>query len=65
MQKMNKKISEDTKRLWKRLKAMRKHHIDKNKEKKGVLLKAIYFTQCRAYFRPFMHAIVACVRVSF
>ena len=56
---MNKKISKEAKRQEKRLKAIRNNHVDKNKEKEGILCVAGEFIQCRICFRPLMHVIVA------
>ena len=49
----------------KRLKAIRKNHINKNKEKEGILCVAGEFIQYRVYFRPFMHATATCMKKSF
>ena len=63
IQRIKKKISKEAKKQIKqRLKAIRNNQIDKNKEDLCVAGEVI---QCRAYFRPFMHAIVACMKVPF
>ena len=53
-------ISKEVKRHGKRIKAIRE-----KKERKVCYVKLVHFPQCRAYFRPFMHKIVACMRVPF
>ena len=58
-QKISKEVKrQGLKKLKKRLKAIRKNHIDKNKEKRVFYMELVHFTQCRAYIRPFMHALV-------
>ena len=54
IQRMNQKINREAKRPGKLLTAIRKNHIDKNKEKKGILCELVHFIQCKAQFRPFM-----------
>ena len=54
-----KKISKEVKRQGKRLKAIRINDIDKKKKKRVFYVKLLDFIQCRTYFRPFMHAMVA------
>ena len=48
IQRMNQKINREAKRPRKLLTVIRKNHIDKNKEKKGILCELVHFIQCKA-----------------
>ena len=61
----NKNRTNKTKRQEQRLKAIRKNHIDKKKEKKGILCKAGIFYTKQGIIKSFMHAIAVCIRVPF
>ena len=54
-----KEVAIEAKRQEKRLKAIRKNLIDKNKE--SILGELMHIIQRSAYFRPFMQTIIACM----
>ena len=57
-----KKISKEAKKQEK-LESNQKTILIKIKIKSVLYMQLMHFTQCRAYFRPFMHAIIACMEV--
>ena len=59
------KKSKEVKKQRKRLKATRKSQIDRNKNIRLFYMNLVIFIQCRVYFRLFMHAVVACIKVLF